>query len=671
MSIQRIAALLVCLLLLTACAPKAVVVTDAEKQAAAPQLSAENIFFEGQSLLENKDYDRAVSRLETFVQRYPRHPLAPKALMHIGTAHTAKGRYDSAREAYRRVISEYPGSDQLPEAHIGLVSAYYYEGRFKDAVAAAHRAMNVAATDSYRERILAITGDAYMALDAPSDAAVAYVDAYLKADEKIRPQLLDKLTAAMRLLNKEDVSAVIGRLSDPDAVNMVRRLAQELIYRRYTIGCLLPLSGPYELFGHRALAGIESALNRYSAATPNPQAEILVRDTGGDTRQALDMLDDLANAGAAAILGPIVTSPAVAEKAQQLGIPIITFTQKEHITQLGDYVFRNFITPKMQVDALVSYAVKDLNISRFAVLYPEDSYGNRFMDLFWNRAIDEGAQIAGIESYGTDQTDFAESIKKLVGRLWVLPEDLEDEVVLYRQDAPPLDPRYRWLQEVPGNNIDGLYFRLPAMSTKVPAARIIPPGSDFLAAAEPEKKPDEEPTSIVDFGAVFIPDAPKTAGLIIPQLAYYDIRDARLLGTNIWHSDMLIKMSRDYVQGAVFPDGFLPDAHHPVVQAFTRFFEATHQRKPGFVEAIGYDSATLLLDLIGRPGIRSRSQLRDQLLRVSDFPGVTGLTAFDFDGEARKQPYLITIRGDQMVEIDSAPAPLPPLTPEAGQTVSP
>ena len=57
---------------------------------------------------------------------------------------------------------------------------------------------------------------------------------------------------------------------------------------------------------------------------------------------------------------------------------------------------------------------------------------------------------------------------------------------------------------------------------------------------------DQEPQPIIDFEAIFIPDSPGKTGLIVPQLAYFDIKDVYLLGTNLWHSDALIKIADQY-----------------------------------------------------------------------------------------------------------------------------
>ena len=75
------------------------------------------------------------------------------------------------------------------------------------------------------------------------------------------------------------------------------------------------------------------------------------------------------------IIGPMVTAEGIAPKAQELGIPIVTLTQKESIPQKGDYIFRNFITPVNQTRTLVAYGTRTLGIKRYAILYPSDKYG--------------------------------------------------------------------------------------------------------------------------------------------------------------------------------------------------------------------------------------------------------------------------------------------------------
>ena len=94
---------------------------------------------------------------------------------------------------------------------------------------------------------------------------------------------------------------------------------------------------------------------------------------------------------------------------------IITLTQKGDITAIGEYVFRNFLTPAMQVEAVVSYATGALDIERFAILFPNENYGRTFMQLFWDQVISAEGKVVGVEMYEPNQTDFVDAIRKLVG----------------------------------------------------------------------------------------------------------------------------------------------------------------------------------------------------------------------------------------------------------------
>lgn len=163
---------------------------------------------------------------------------------------------------------------------------------------------------------------------------------------------------------------------------------------------------------------------------------------------------------------------------------------------------------------------------------------------------------------------------------------------------------------------------------------------------------NEKPQAVVDFDAVFIPDAPKKTGLIIPHLAFFDVKDTYLLGTNLWHSDRLIEMARQYVQGAIMPDGFFAESASEKVKQFVGNYQEVFHEKPGFIEAVAYDTATILFQVVSEPDIRYRSALKNVLKRLSDFQGVTGGTSFNNDGDVRKNIYLLQVRGNRFVELE-------------------
>lgn len=625
----------------------------------------DELFARAEKLYESESYDEALALYDDYSKQFSDKPLAAAALMKIGIIRALKQDYEGARAAFRNILSAYPTSSFAPDAMVEELFTYYQQERYRDVIQLAPYILKNIDSRPHIFRIYALVGDTYMAQGAPIDAIDYYARAHEFATGPELEAIGEKFREAIAQLDSEDVAILIKHPDESlpmdyllfqlglnyameekydDALTILnqfiekypehenRILAQSLMdeikknafFQRYTIGCLLPLSGPYQTFGLRALRGIELAQAQFSSQSGNPPLNILIKDTGADPDKTITALEELYREQVAAIIGPIVTSEIAAREAQQMGIPIITLTQKDNIAEIGDKVFRNFITPKMQVQTLTSFAVESLGLLRFAILYPDETYGITFMNLFWDQLLEAGGQVVAVESYKPDQTDYSDSIKKLVGLYYAVPEDLKPEI----EEDLTAD------QEREGNE------------------------TPEQAAGETRKKgsrgeaEEEKPPAIVDFDAIFIPDSPGKAGQIVPQLAYYDIKDVYILGTNLWHSDSLIKIANQYVQGAVMPDGFFADSPSPRVQKFVKEFEETYQETPDFIEAIVYDSAMILFNVVSREQIRYRSEIRDELLNLDNFPGVTGLTSFDENGDAQKKLYLLRVKGKKFVELE-------------------
>ena len=603
---------------------------------------------------EAESYDEALDLYNDYLVKFPEKPLAPAALMKIGAIQILANAYDQAIGAYERILAEYPDSPFARDAYVEILVALYKMGRYEDVIVRASDTLEAIDSPSHVFRTYTIVGDTYMALGSPMDAVEFYVQAQKIAPEQDKGAVAVKLRQAIARLDSEDVAILLQRTDEnlpmalilyqlglnftleekyrealevlnefqerfPDHPNiiLVESLIDEIqknaLYSRYTIGCLLPLSGPYQTFGLRALKGIELALMRFSSQYPDPPMNIILKDTGSSPEGTMQALQELNNEKVAAIIGPLVNVEAAARSAQEMGIPIMTITQKDEITDIGDKVFRNFITPEMQVQALASYAVEKLGVYRFAILYPNENYGRTFMDLFWDALLEYGGTVTAVETYNPEKTDFADPIKKIAGLYYEIPEDLKPEEKL---DEEALE------NEIKEATDDG---------------------------SQPEE--EEEPKAIIDFDAIFIPESPNIAGLIIPQLAFYDVKDVYLLGTNLWHSNVLLKIAGKYVQGAIMPDGFFAESSSPTSKDFVEMYRATYEEDPGFIEAVVYDSAMILFGVLREPEIRFRSDIKNQLLTADGYQGVTGWTRFDENGDAVKELHLLRVKGRQFVEL--------------------
>lgn len=634
------------------------------------QIQAETAFQKG-------DLHTALDYYQTLIENFPDSPLVPRAFLKIGRIQTALGDDNAALESYQQLLTVYPQSDEAMDARIEMLGALQRLGRHQAIVDRAPTVADLIIGDIRLFRFYLILGDAYAALSVWDQSVYFYALSLTHAPPIQAEAVEDKLASAVARLDSDQIKLLLGQFDDemvvgyllfqqavnmvgqsayddavwhlntfleqfadhpytPQARELVGQLADKVAYDRYALGCLLPLSGPYKLFGARALDGIQLAFSENSAAPGAAPVKLLVKDTGSNPNRAAQAMQALVDARVAAVVGPIAAAEAAAEVAQANRIPIMALSQREGLTDLGDNVFRHFITPRMQATALAAYMIDRLGKRRLGILYPDETYGRAFRDVFWDEVYRRGGTIVALEAYDPQQTDFEASIRKLAGRFYEPPADLE---ALHR----PLD-------------LLGPLTRLPGY---VPPAET----SETLPGKRSRRDTDDAPPPIVDFEALLVPDAPDMLGLVVPQLAYHDVVNVTLLGTNLWYSEKLLQMAGEYVQGAVFPSDFYPDSRNPQVQRFIAAFEAVYGRQPGFIEAIAYDSAHRLLQILRDPAVQLRAGIRHALHQGGGPPGVTGEMAFDGRGEPVKALVLLQIDGAGFLEI--APTQPPPVTKEA------
>jgi branched-chain amino acid transport system substrate-binding protein len=607
--------------------------------------AADTLFQQADRKYQSGAMAEALAMFNDYIGRYADEPLAPSALMRIGTIHSQLGNGSLARNAYQRLVTNYPASPLRADALIETLSSLLRDGRYAEVVAQSGETLAAAGIPAQQARVFTLAGDAQAGLGRPLEAVEAYTRALRLAAAGEQELIIPKLRASILGLSPENVRTLSKMTADDLPMDYLlfqagmlfaregrpqeARLVLESFRDRYpgheqteraekalaelrpaapaaarSLGCLLPLSGNYQSMGQKALRGVELAASMHNAVG-GPLVNVLVKDTESDAGRTLQALQELERENVFGIVGPMVYAEAVSGEAQRLGVPMIAVTQKEGVVGAGDYVFRNFITPVAQVRALVAYAVGTLGVTQAVVLYPDEPYGRTFMGLFREELKAKGAEVLLAVPYSPEATDYSAVIKRLLGYSREVQKEGRPERKEPRETGPR---RSRHLEE-------------------------------------------KDTELVFDFQAIFIPDEPKKVGMLAPQLAYHDIKNVQLLGTNLWHSDALIRYAEAYVQGAVMPDAFFGASQERPVQRFMSAFEETYQERPGFIEAIAFDSAAMLFDVFARPEVRSRQDVAAALRRADGFPGATGQTRFDADGDCDKELHILTVRGKKFVEL--------------------
>jgi outer membrane PBP1 activator LpoA protein len=428
----------------------------------------DNFFSKAEKMFQRKDYGNALEIYDKYLARFPDGYRAAQALMKKGLIHTALGENGKSRTIYNRLIAKYPSSPVASDARVEILVTLFNQGKYNQVISHAAHILEESFFRVHILRTYTLVGDSYMAMGSPAKALNYYLMAYTKTKDHEKEKIIFKIESAAREVDPaiiislftrrkdelpvEDLiyrmgltkaewkkyedtvillSEFIKRFPENENVQSAKELIQDInekfTFKHNILGCLLPLSGPYTSYGNKILKCIEMALDQFNSQNSRSLIKLIVKDTESDPEKAVLAVNELSEERVGAILGPVTTHEAAALEAQEKRIPIIALGQKENIATLGDYVFRNFITPEMQVQAIVSYATQVLEINRFAILYPDDKYGTTFMGLFQDKVEAYGGEVIRAEPYHPDQTDFAEPIKKLVQTQTELPEQPEEK----------------------------------------------------------------------------------------------------------------------------------------------------------------------------------------------------------------------------------------------------
>jgi len=299
-----------------------------------------------------------------------------------------------------------------------------------------------------------------------------------------------------------------------------------------------------------------------------------------------------------AIIGPLArkTSEAAAEEAERLRVPLISLSLTENIPELGEFIFRNNQSWKQEIQELLEYATSELQACRFLILYAKTREGRQKMRLFWDAAVLKGCKVVAVEGFKDEgQKSLVNEFDTFTGKIRRL--GTEDKIIL--------------------------------------------------------KELKEKEVPILNFDAVFVAvgsGGVKNLSLIFPYSEVYKMRKTTFLGDSGWNDSALpYAPGLRGVKNPVFVDSFFQQSKTPAMQQLLRLHERILYRHQNYIgptayTAFAYDTLIILMQLLEDERNQSHRDLRDALLNMQMFPGVTGNLRFDEKGKVEREMQLLTLR---------------------------
>ncbi len=580
--------------------------------------------------------DRSREELTKTLRANPRGPRVDSVLYDLGLHYFAEGRFDATIRHLQTLQSRFPLSPLYEESEYLLGLALQARGRYKEAFLPLRGSLSREKNPLRRGLLHAALGEVYEAQKDPLAALNSYGEALsvhpaLPNTILLRGRILSlaktalathQVQAAARRFrggpagpilrlefahraaaeNRPEAALAAARLFLKDypghprkeeTENFEKRLREKLNVNQGRVGVLLPLSGPAAAAGERVYQGIQLALRHALEKNPGLRLQLAVRDTRSTAQSAGNAAagaDELVGQEKViALVGPFfsLAAEAAAAVAHRKETPLLTpFAIRMDMSASSPMVFRNSLTNRLQSKGISAYAVQNLGIRRFAVLFPEDRDGRELAERFSEDVRRLGGRVTKMVSFAPEANDFGSQMRALGG--------LSDAQVASRKRARGL------------KKTDPYEIKLP-------------------------------------FEALFVPVYHDKAVLIAPQVPFYNMQGIHLLGGRGWNNSDLIRYGEKYVEKSLFVDGFFPDSEEPRVVRFVNEFSRLFGHKPDIFSALGYDAAMIVFSSLAK-GVNSRSSMRSHLSRLSGFEGVMGLTDMGPDGDTKRQLFVLTVR---------------------------
>jgi branched-chain amino acid transport system substrate-binding protein len=186
------------------------------------------------------------------------------------------------------------------------------------------------------------------------------------------------------------------------------------------VGVIAPLTGGVAVYGTAAKNGTElyTKLFNLAGGVNGAKIELVVYDDKGDPTESLNAYNKLVTADqVVAIIGPVTSSPTfgVAEASAADNVPAITGTATHpDVTSYGKNFFRACFEDPFQGGAMARFAKEKLKAKKAAIIYNvSDAYSTGLYNAFVASAKEAGLEIAGAESYTTDDVDFNAQLTRI------------------------------------------------------------------------------------------------------------------------------------------------------------------------------------------------------------------------------------------------------------------
>jgi hypothetical protein len=313
----------------------------------------------------------------------------------------------------------------------------------------------------------------------------------------------------------------------------------------YMVAVLLPITGKQEAVASSLLQSINLAYQN----NKNPHLQIQIYDTKGDKLEAKKMANKAISDGAKVIIGPLLTDETkeVSIITEAANIPLLTLSNDISVLQDTNMVFTLAYLPSIDYEYIINYAIKEKGSKNFAILAPENKYGEVAVATIKASLKNRGIVDPIVATYPQNELKLSPYIQKLITK-----EDLDKHKALLKK----LQNKEVILNE-DGTQITGTPF------------------------------------ANINFDTLIIADFGSRLSLVSSHLPFVDIdyKSLIILGNSNWDSDEIAK--DNFIQGSYYPR-YQNRGTTKLGEQYKKYYNKT----PSLLDHAVYDAILLVSSLI-------------------------------------------------------------------------
>lgn len=581
----------------------------------------DEIFRKAESFYADRTYYRALSEYEKLLKKFPNTSNAADANFRIGEIHTALGNSDAAKTAYEKIIDNYQSSPLMTDAMIRFLEMCSKDGEHSRITRKTSGFLERDLPGTIKSRILKIRGSSFLALKDYASAALSFSEIALEFPEYDRAGILKQIKDSVSLIDTVDIKKLSVTIK-----NFVLKS-----YLLFQLGLNLESDKNFK----EAAAAFKAFLDEFPDHEMASEASARI-----DGILARDPYNKSTIGCLLPLTGKFKAFGLQAQKGIELALA--SFRPAE-----GERQVKFVIKDTGSRDDKAAQAARQLaDEGVMAILGPVGP----------SEAAVKAAHASSVPIIALSSKEHITSSMDYVFRNFLTSQMQAEAAVgfaverLGARSFAILHPEDEYGRSMKKYFEDNVIKRGGSMY----ATASYPPGltdfSAFIKRVAAKTVNPSDPVNSKPYDVLFIPDGIKNAGLILGQLNAHNLGNVQVMGTNLWNSQKLVQSAGQTAEGVIFPDGFTPKSQKPEVQEFVAKFSGVYGDKPGFIEAVAYDCAMILFRLVSQQNITSRTDLKNSLHSLRDFPGMAGMTSFGENGEAYRNIYMIKIVNGEFTE---------------------